>query len=191
MDKLSVKKLFNNKAKDYTYTIGFFVIFSFFIFAVIRPNLVTVFEINAKIKQLKEVDKVYGSQIDKIVTVQSVFESNREDMYLLNEAISIQPEVNRILSDINVSSDESSLKTERISVSDLNLKDKGALNKLKSFKVNMDLVGNFEDTLAFIKKLYVQRRLKLLPDFELTNQVATSSESAGLKIKLNVEGYYL
>ena len=109
MDKqATIKKLFEKKAKDYTYTVAFFVIF-FLFSAVIRPNLITVFEINAKIRQLSEVDRIYGEQIDKIVGVQSIFEASRDDMYLLNEAISTQPEVNKVLFDVNVASDGSSL----------------------------------------------------------------------------------
>lgn len=192
MDKqLTIKKLFDKKTKDYTYTIAFFVIFSFFVFAVIRPNLLTVFEISAKIKQLSEVDKIYGSQIDKIIEVQSIFEINREDMYLLNEAISIQPEVNKVLFDVNVSSDGGRLRSERIMVSDINLKDKGSANKLKSFMVNMNLFGSFEDTMEFMKKIYAQRRLKWVPEFEMGRDNKESSDSADLKIRLEVEGYYL
>lgn len=192
MDKqFVVKKLFNKKAKDYTYTIAFFVIFSFFIFAVIRPNLITVFEITAKIKQLGEVDKLYGMQIDKIVGVQSEFEINRDDMYLLNEAVSTLPEVNKVLFDINISSDGSSLRSERMTVSDINLKDKGAQNKLKLFTINMNLFGSFEDTMEFIRKIYSQRRLKLVPELEIARPVGESTNSADLKIRFEVEGYYL
>lgn len=189
--KTTVKKLFDNKAKDYTYTIAFFIIFSFFIFAVIRPNLITVFEINAKIKQLSGVDKIYGEQIDKIVGVQSEFESNRDDLYLLTEAIPPQPEVNKVLFDTNVSSDGSKLISERIIMSDINLKDKGSANKLKSFIINMSLLGSFEDTLELIKKIYTQRRLKMIPELEINRRVGDASESATLKIRLEVEGYYL
>jgi len=192
MDKQSaIKKLFDKKTKDYTYTITFFVIFSFFVFAVIRPNLITVFEINAKIKQLGEVDKIYGGQIDKIIGVQSVFEINRDNMYLLDEAISTQPEVNKVLFDVNISSDGGKLRSEKVTVSDINLKDKGSANKLKSFMLNMSLFGSFEDAMDFIKKIYAQRRLKLIPQMELGRPLDESTGSAELKIRLEIEGYYL
>lgn len=192
MDKpISAKKLFNKKTKDYTYTVAFFIIFSFFIFAVIRPNLVTVFEINSKINQLKKIDKLYAEQINKIIEVQSAFELNREKMYLLSEAISTQPEVNKVLFDVNVSSDGGKLKTERIIVSDVNLKDKGSATKMKLFNISLGLLGSFEDTMNFIKKIYAQRRLKLIPELELTRGTEESSKSANLKIRLDIEGYYL
>ena len=162
MDKQSaIKKLFDKKTKDYTYTITFFVIFSFFVFAVIRPNLITVFEIN------------------------------RDNMYLLDEAISTQPEVNKVLFDVNISSDGGKLRSEKVTVSDINLKDKGSANKLKSFMLNMSLFGSFEDAMDFIKKIYAQRRLKLIPQMELGRPLDESTGSAELKIRLEIEGYYL
>ena len=187
---LIIKTLFNKKTQDYTYAIAFFLIFSFFIFYIIRPNLITVFEIKTKIEQLKAINKLYGEQIDKIVQVQSTFEANRDDFYLLKEAIAAKPEVNKLLSDVDVSSEGSKLTSERISINNINLKDKGSINKLKSFIVSMNLLGTFEDTNIFINKIYNQRRLKLIPKLEIARE-KVSSESATLNIWLEVEGYYL
>ena len=50
------------------------LIYSFFIFYIIRPNLITVFEINTKIEQLKSINKLYGEQIDKIAIISSMAE---------------------------------------------------------------------------------------------------------------------
>ncbi|OGK16075.1 hypothetical protein A2774_01750 [Candidatus Roizmanbacteria bacterium RIFCSPHIGHO2_01_FULL_39_12c] len=187
-----IKQLSDKKTKDYTYTVAFFLLFSFFVFYVIRPNLITVFEIKTKIKKLQEIDQLYADQITKIIEVQAAFENSREDLKLLQEAISRQPEVNKVLFDVNVSTDESKLIAERIVISDINLKDKGTANKLRSFIINLNLSGNFEDTLAFIRKIYNQRRLKLIPLLELTRQTNQSTQSAELlKIKLEVEGFYL
>ena len=193
MDKKSViKQLFRGKTKDYSYTVAFFLIFSFFVFYVIRPNLITVFEIKAKIKQLKEIDKKFADQIEKIIEVQAEFEGSRDDLDLLQEAISRQPEVNKVLSDLNVSSGESKMVAERIVVSDINLKDKGTAKKIKTFIINMNLAGTFDDTTAFITRIYNQRRLKHIPLLEISRQSNLSTQSATLlKIKLEVEGYYL
>lgn len=193
MEKKSIlKQLFRGKTKDYTYTIAFFLIFSFFIFYVIRPNLLTVFEIKSKIAQLKEIDRKYADQIDKIIQVQAVFEGSRDDLDLLQEAIARQPEVNKVLSDVNVSSEGSSLLAERIVISDINLKDVGMADKIKSFVIRMNLAGRFDSALEFVGKIYSQRRLKYFPVIELSSQSNQSTQSATmLKIRLEVEGYYL
>lgn len=192
MDKSSIiKKLYAKKTQDYTYTIAFFFIFSFFIFYIIRPNLLTVFETNSKIQQLEKINRQYEEQINKVIETQSVFEENREDFLLLDQAIGPRPEINKMLSDVVVSTEEGSLTSDRIDVFDVNLKDKGSTAKLKSFTINMSLKGTFEDTMAFVNKIYEQRRLKLIPELELARDKNESSPGANLKIKLQVEGYYL
>ena len=45
--------------------------------------------------------------------------------------------------------------------------------------------------MAFVKKVYGQRRLKLIPNLELARDKNESSPGANLKIKLQIEGYYL
>ncbi|OGK25046.1 hypothetical protein A3A46_04190 [Candidatus Roizmanbacteria bacterium RIFCSPLOWO2_01_FULL_37_13] len=192
MEKSSiVKKLYTKKTQDYTYTIAFFLIFSFFIFYIIRPNLLTVFETNSKIQQLDKINRAYEEQINKVIETQSVFEENREDFILLDQAIGPKPEINKMLSDVVVSTEESTLTSERIDVFDINLKDKDSIAKLKSFTINISMAGTFEDTMAFVKKVYGQRRLKLIPNLELARDKNESSPGANLKIKLQIEGYYL
>ena len=186
-----IKNLFSKKTQDYTYSIAFFFIFSFFVYFIIRPNLIKVFEITTKIEQLKNINKNYGEEIDKIVNIQSELELNRDDLGFLKEAIAAKPDVNKVLYDVLVSSDEGNLRFDRAVVSDINLKDKGSADKLKFFIINMNLAGTFEDTMAFIERIYNQRRLKLIPEFELAREKKESSDSGALKIRLGVEGYYL
>lgn len=192
MEKTTIiKKLFNKKNQDYTYTILFFFIFSFFIFYVIRPNLRSVFEINSKIDQLKEVNLLYKDQIDKIIDIQSTLEVIRDDLYLLPQAVAEKPEVNKVLSDINVSTEGSSIRSERLSIADINLKDKGTTGKIKSFIVEMEVKGSFEDIKDYVKNIFNQRRLKMLKLLSVERDKKESTQSSSLKIRLEVEGYYL
>lgn len=192
MDKSSLlKKLFSEKTKDYTYTIAFFIIFSFFIVGIIRPNLISIFEAHDKISQLEKINKQYEDQIDKVIEIQAVMESNRDDLVYLDQAISEKPDVNKVLSDVNVTSEGANLTAQKIDISDINLKDKGDVNKLKSFDIKMNLEGSFDDTLSFVKKIYEQRRLKRVPDLSIDRSAEESSRSSTLNINLNVEGYYL
>ncbi len=192
MDKPTIlSKLFSKKNKDYTYVTAFFFVFSFFIFFIIRPNLISVFEAKVRIDELDKVNDIYNQQIDKIIEVQSLFETNRDQFDYLNQAIASKPEVNKVLSDVDLSSAESRLISKRMNVSDINLKDKGTLQKLKSFIVEIALEGQFEDMMAYINKIYEQRRLKLIPAFQMGKDTTESSASSALDIKLEIEGYYL
>ncbi len=187
---LALKRFFSKKTQDYTYAIAFFFIFSFFVFYIIRPNLITVVEINTKIDQLRKINSLYTEQIDKVVEIQSELEGSRDDFLLLKEAIAAKPEVNKVLFDINISSEGANLAAERIAVSDINLKEKGVKDELKSFVIDMNLVGTFDDLMEYIRKIYNQRRLKLISEMDIVRK-EISSESATLKINLGVQGFYL
>ncbi len=61
-----VKKLLSKKTKDYTYAIAFFLIFSFFLIAVIRPNILSVFSAGERINELEKQNRFYDLQISNI-----------------------------------------------------------------------------------------------------------------------------
>lgn len=189
--KQILKKLLTQKNKDYTYAIAFFLIFSFFILFIIRPNLVSVFEANNKIEELHKLDTFYNTQIDKIIELQTTLEENRDNMLLLNQAIASKPEVNKILSDLDVSSQEGTLVASGITVSDINLKEKEDGDKLKSFTLNMDFNGDFQNSVSFIKKIFDQRRLKTISNLNIGRDEKESSESSKLQITMMILGYFL
>ena len=189
--KQILKKLLSQKNKDYTYAIAFFLIFSFFILFIIRPNLVSVFEANNKIEELHTLDTFYNTQIDKIIELQTTLEENRDNMLLLNQAIANKPEVNKILSDVDISSQEGGLVTSGITVSDINLKEKEDGDKLKSFTLNMNFNGDFQNSVSFIKKIFDQRRLKTISNLGISRDEKESSESSKLQITMMILGYFL
>lgn len=189
--KQILKKLLSQKNKDYTYAIAFFLIFSFFILFIIRPNLVSVFEANNKIEELHTLDTFYNTQIDKIIELQTTLEENRDNMLLLNQAIAKKPEVNKILSDVDISSQEGGLVTSGITVSDINLKEKEDGDKLKSFTLNMNFNGDFQNSVSFIKKIFDQRRLKTISNLDISRDEKESSESSKLQITMMILGYFL
>ncbi|OGK25543.1 hypothetical protein A3C28_01655 [Candidatus Roizmanbacteria bacterium RIFCSPHIGHO2_02_FULL_39_9] len=112
-------------------------------------------------------------------------------MLLLNQAIANKPEVNKILSDLDISSQEGGLVTSGITVSDINLKEKEDGDKLKSFTLNMDFNGDFQNSLSFIKKIFDQRRLKTISNLSIGRDEKESSESSKLQITMMILGYFL
>lgn len=200
MDKTDIlKKLFSKKTKDYTYAIIFFLIFSFFIVFVIKPNVVAILEANRKIEELTVTDSFYEEQILKIVNIQSLLEANRTDLSLLDEAFSRSPQVNKVLSDVGASATDAQASIEKINIEDINLKDIAPASQLRSMEIGVDLKGNFISSLLFIQSLYGQRRLKSLKEVAIERadrdiigqQEATPSAANQLKIRLKIDGYYL
>ncbi len=195
LDKSIFKKLFTEKTKDYSYTIIFFLAFSFFIFFVIRPNLVSVFDAYSQVSDLSQEDKTYGSQIEKIIDIQSTMEQSRSDLGLLDQAVTNTPQVNQLLRDVQNSTTKSGLLVNRVSVSDINLKDVGNGDKVSSVDLEIDVSGTYNELVSFLKDTQNQRRLKFIKKMNLSKTDTTStpqaSASSALELQLVIEGYYL
>lgn len=192
MDKNEIlKKLFTKKTRDYSYAIAFFLIFSFFVFFVIRPNILSVFSAQAKIEQLKKANFIYDSQIERVINLQSTLELNREELQVLNQAISESAEVKKLFSDIHASIEESSLESEKMELSEVSLKNNGNnQNALKSLTITINVNGDFAGFMAFLKNIYNQRRLKRAKGF-MISRAEESTQSARLQIKVDIEAFEL
>ncbi len=195
LDKSIFKKLFTEKTKDYSYTIIFFLAFSFFIFFVIRPNLVSVFDAISQVSDLSQEDKTYGSQIEKIIDIQSTMEQSRSDFGLLDQAISSTPQVYQLLRDVQSSTAKNGLLVNHVSVSDINLKDVGNGDKVSSVDLEINVSGTYNELVSFLKDTQNQRRLKLIKKMSMikvdTSSTPQASASSALELQLVIEGYYL
>lgn len=191
MDKSSLVNKLLGKKKDYTYSIAFFLIFSFFIFFVIRPNLLTVFEAQSKIDQLKDANSKYEDQINKIINLQASFESSRENLIYLDEAIAKNPELGKILTDLKGTIEDIELEQDELEIAELKLKEREKGQTLQPVTITASLDGTFDEMFSFIKTLHSQRRLKSIKELSVSRENAASTESASLKIKLVISGFYL
>ena len=54
MDRKKILELLKQKqVQDYTFSIAFFLVFSFFVIFAIRPNLITAFSLQKELEELK------------------------------------------------------------------------------------------------------------------------------------------
>jgi|GEM_PF-1131374 len=194
--------LTKEKLRDYSYFIAFFLIFAFFIFFVIRPNLKSIFEANLKIEKLKKENNFYEYQIENIVNIQEKFIKFRNDLSLIDNAITSKPEVNQLINDITKTVQKNQFVIENFSLSNLNLKDVSRNDALKTILFSLDIIGIFPDFVSLINKVHQQKRLKLIKAATITKEVNKnliistesaqfSTNSSNLKINLLIEGYYL
>lgn len=192
MDKESLIKQFTSKkAKDYTYGIIFFLIFSFFIFFVIRPNLVNVFSLQEELGKLQIMDTGYENVIKKIINIQTFLETNRSDLYLLDQAVSSTPQINKLVQDIEAAASASGIIVTQINISKIDLKDKTVRTKKNILTVNIATHTGFGEARDFVNNLISERRLKTLKSITLDRNEKSASSSAELDIKIDLEGYYL
>ena len=192
MDKnYFIKKLFNSKIQDYSSAIAFFLIFSFFVYFVIRPNLLAIVTSLRKIEELKTMDSFYDTQVKKILDLQANLESIRDDYTYINAAMPVYPEVNKVFSDIKGLLEKNGLLIESISFDNINLKDNQTAKTAKVLKMHIGAAGDFTNIKDFLNELNAQLRLKKVTEMTIFKEKNTASESSRLKINLVIDSFYL
>lgn len=193
-----MKKIFQPKnifqikeLREYSYLAFFFLLLTIFIIFVIRPNLKQIFLAKQKAEDLRLIRDDYEKIINKIINFQSNFEQFRDDYYLINQAIPLHPLINKILSDIDNQIKKNNLQVEEIRINDVNLLTRKR-EEVESIKLDLSIIGNFDNFNQFIKGIINQRRLKEIESFKITNlNEFSASESSQLKINLVVKSYFL
>ncbi|QQG44726.1 MAG: type 4a pilus biogenesis protein PilO [Candidatus Roizmanbacteria bacterium] len=186
-----VNKLFTKKTKDYSFTIVFFIIFSFFTFFVIKPNLTIVFSLQKDLGELKKVDSEYERAIIGILSVQSALEKNRESFPLLNFALPATPLVNQVIDDVKKAASDSGLILGKADINQVSLKESKPNSKNKFYSINISTTSDFKSVEKFINTVIQQRRLKAVKNLSITKDEKESTNSSSLQIKLEIEGSYL
>lgn len=192
ISKEEIKKQFmTKKVTDYTYSIVFFVTFSFFAFIVIRPNITMVFSLQKELQELRQIDDSYSLVIDKILNIQASVEATRNTVGVLDEALPNRPDMNKLIDYIKKTSSDSGMIVSKLTISEINLKDKKEPVGYKKVKIDLSAQAGFENTYKFIQDLIDQRRLKGINNISFVRDNKEGSGSATVNVKLSVEGYYL
>ncbi|PIY72176.1 hypothetical protein COY87_02325 [Candidatus Roizmanbacteria bacterium CG_4_10_14_0_8_um_filter_33_9] len=185
------KKIKGKKFQDYSYSIFFFITFSFFLLFVIRPNLINVFSLHEELSHLNLLNRNYENIIRKILEIQSFIEINRNDLYVLDQSLTSSPQINKILDDITLNASESGLIINQMNISSINLKEYIKKTTKKTLTINIGAMGDFYQVNKFKKALENGRRLKVVKFLQLFKNDDESSQSANLEIKIIVDTYYL
>ena len=183
-----LKSIFEKKSGDKIYIIFFLLIFSIFIIFAIKPSLTTAYSLKKEEMDLMKIDKVYEGKINNITLIQTQIEENRDNLPLLNQSISEQPEVNKIIEDIKKIADKNFLVINKATIIDINF---SKTNKEKqNVKLQMEATTSFDNLRQFIRDIFDQRRLKLIDNLVI-NRDKESTNSGNLKVDLTINGYYL
>ena len=192
MNKSVIKrKLFVKKAADYSYTILFFISFAFFTFFVIRPNILTILSLQEEAGKLNILDVEYENVIKKIVDIQSFLQENGQDLYLLDEALPTLPQINKLVIDTQNSASSSGMSLATMSINKVDLRDTQKKSARSKISVTLDGEANFISSKEFILQIMNDRRLKMIQQISFNQNEKIGSASGGLKLLLEVEGYYL
>lgn len=184
----NIKNIFNKKIEDYTYVILFLLVFSIFIFFAIWPSLKTAFSLLKEKKDLEIIDKIYEEKIINIYNMQQSLEENREKLYLIDEAVSTNPQVNKMIDDIKKSADKNNFFIKKANIADVNLSQ--TKKELGVIKLIIEGKSDYENFNQFINDIFEQKRLKTIENL-LISKDKESTESSQLQITFTIDGYYL
>lgn len=188
MEKNQLKKNIFSKSQDYTYIILFLIIFSIFIFFAINPSLKTAFSLKKEKNDLEVINNIYEQKIINIANIQNQLEENREKLYLIDQALSKYPQVNKMVDDIKIIADENNFQIQKANITDVDLsilkKNSGIITLIIEGKTTFDNLNNL------IHDLFNQRRLKTIENLVI-NQDKESTQSSFLNVTLKINGYYL
>jgi Tfp pilus assembly protein PilO len=193
MDKnYLLKKVINPRFRDYSYAITFFIIFSFSVYFLIRPTILSIVKSKVKVEELRKINDFYDTQVKKIIDLQTNLEAVRDDLHYVEEAIPIYPQVNKVFGDLKNTAAKNNLLIEKLNFDNINLTDNKVAKEAKKFELDLKAMGSFEDTKAFLEELTNQLRLKTVGEMSLTKESNVSaSESSQLKIEILINSYYL
>lgn len=188
MEKNPLKSIFNQKTQDYTFAILFFIVFSVFIIFAISPSLKTAFGLKKEESDLTKVDTLYEEKIINITEIQSQVEENRDSLPLLNQAISQNPEVNKMFDDVKTIADKNSFTITKANIAEVNLRQ--TTKKIDKLSLNIEGKTSFDNFLGFMSDLFIQRRLKMVNNLSIS-QDKDSTSSSQLNVVLTIDGFYL
>lgn len=189
MDKIVLPKgLFTKKTRDYTVAILFLLIFSGFIFFAIRPSLITAFSLNKERADLDRIDRMYENKIMDVVEIQEQVEVSRDEFYLLDQAVSQAPEVNKMVSDVKTIADNNNFFITKANIADVNLS--GGNKKLNSIKLIVEGTSSFDNLRKMVDELLNQRRLKMVEKLVITRDLEATT-SGTLHVVVTIDGFYL
>ncbi len=190
-NKIDLSSLITKKTKDYSYTIAFFLIFSFFLFFVIRPNILAIFRSNLEVANLTKTNAFYESQIQNVILSQTMLEAVRDDLYLVDEALTSRPDVNDLINDLTETINKNQLLIDKISLTNVELKNITKSDQMKTIAFDVQLVGGFEQFRQLMDDLYSQRRLKTISNITIDRREIVSTSSGDIRLIFDLESYYL
>jgi ABC-type multidrug transport system fused ATPase/permease subunit len=189
MEKIEISKsIFTKKTKDYSFVVLFLVIFSVFIVFAIRPSLSAAFSLRKEEIDLEKINSIYENSIKDITLIQSQVEENRDNLPLLNQAISEYPQVNKIIEDVKKIADKDSITIKKANIADVKLSKNN--KQLENVRFIIEGKTTFDNLLLFTQDLFSQRRLKMVNNIVLSVD-PISTESGQLKLILTIDAYYL
>lgn len=187
MDKKKLIALLGErKVQDYSFNVLFFLIFSFFLVFAIRPNIITVFTLQQQYQDLRLKNKESEAVIMQIVNYQSLLESYRDKLSLLDEAIPSTPGIAKAVEDVRVTASDSGMIISDLSVEEIVFHDQKGSGTLQTYNITLGSQGTVEQLNTFLMRVVKQRRLKTIEEMGIS-----ASPTGETILNFIIKTYYL
>ncbi len=193
MDKKSllVKILGRKQIADYSYAILFFLISSFFLIFAIKPALSIAFSLERESGDLKRVNDIYEHNILKLVDIQSNLERIRDRLDLLESAVPLKPDTQKMILDIRKAATDQNIEIRNFEMSNVDLKKSTSGKKARTITISLQLDADYPSTTAFINEILSEKRLKTIKRLLIAKDTKSATDSSKLRVTIEVEGHYL
>jgi Tfp pilus assembly protein PilO len=172
--------------KDYTYNFFFFIVFALLIMMAIRPNLITAFNLQRELQELKLKDNLSEEKILKIVAYQTTMQQYRDALNDLDTAIPKSPKLAQIVTDLRNASINANVPLNSLSIQSVQfIKDSKGQEAL-SIEANIETSGGLSNLGALINSIYNQLRLKTVDKISIN-----SSDGTTYNFNILIKSYFL
>ncbi|OGK35855.1 hypothetical protein A3A93_01220 [Candidatus Roizmanbacteria bacterium RIFCSPLOWO2_01_FULL_38_12] len=189
--KKILDQLKDQKIQNYSYNIFFFIIFAFFLVFAIRPNLMTAFNLQKELQDLKLKSQEFEVEIQKIVDYQTKVEQYRDQFYLLDEALPASPAVAKVFEDLRKSATDSAVILNSINVEEVKIKSEEKLEGLKGYNMTLNAQSDIFGLQNFLNALTDQRRIKTIENLEISKDSQDGATVEQFTITMLIKGLYL
>jgi type IV pilus assembly protein PilO len=167
------------------------VVVVFFAVFAIRPTLITMADLIKEISDKKELDKQMDLKLASLNTAQGQYIDNKDDFYLLDEAIPRQLDVVESLKKIEKIAGEGGLVINNISLASIPeaISEELLNNNFDNYKrdflpVNIEIVGSYMQIREFVEEIMNLRQVIIVDQVVVERKTESNDLSAQVKINL-------
>lgn len=201
-EKNVLNKIKTKEVQDYSYAILFLLVSSFFAFFVIRPVLSIAVGLRREGQDLARINQAYEQNITKVLKIQGELDTLRSKKHLLTEALPDGPMIESIITDIRTTAERESISLTQVGIESIELKKAKNSDVIeqsggtKNVTVGIDIQGNFDDGMRFMKALAQQRRIKNIEMIDISRAgedklASPSAQPSTIKLLISIQAYYL
>lgn len=193
-----VSKFYDKKeVKIYTNLILTLVTISFFALFAIKPTISTIASLAKEIKDQEEVAEKLDQKIKSLQLAKKEYNANKSKLYLINEALPLNPETALFLGQIEILAQENHLELSSVQTEGLAIKGESIKNEKKivskkanpSFNTQLILTGEYPQIESFLKAINNLRRIVSIENISINKSKKDST--ATLSFKLETEAFHL